>query len=177
MEKKVAEAAEAALQEMVPAAMLDSLYLSGAKAGWNAAQSDNPHERYAQLFKSREGYVADIKSARANLAGLTPAPNCGPVVGLDIEKIKALMDNGDFGAARVVALSTSSVRDRRLEIMLRKVLASINHPLPASDDEWRRGMRSLADEIRAAIGTTCNDPGSDCVAMAQQLETSGGSHV
>ena len=60
------EAATAPIRD----ALLDSQYLAGAKAGWNAAQEDDPEKAYAALVKSRDGYlkpIADLRRARAVL--------------------------------------------------------------------------------------------------------------
>lgn len=52
--------------------LLDSQYIAGAKAGWNASQSDDPNEAFAALVASRNGYLEPIthgRRARSLLGG------------------------------------------------------------------------------------------------------------
>lgn len=46
-------------------ALMDSLYLAGAKAGFNAAQADDQNAAMKSLHDSRQGYLAPIIAARA----------------------------------------------------------------------------------------------------------------
>lgn len=59
-------------EETIRDALLDSQYLAGVKAGWNAAQADDPEQAFAALLKSREGHMAGYKEARAALNAEKP---------------------------------------------------------------------------------------------------------
>lgn len=56
-------------------ALMDSQYIAGAKAGWNAAQADNPNEAYEKIIKSREGYLKPIRDRQK----LAATPHNEPV--------------------------------------------------------------------------------------------------
>ena len=45
---------------IVSDALQDSAYLAGAKAGWNAAQADDPNAAYARLTASRDEYLKPL---------------------------------------------------------------------------------------------------------------------
>lgn len=57
-----------AARETIRDALLDSHYLAGAKAGWNAALNDNPEAAFAALQRSRDGHLSGYKEAKATLA-------------------------------------------------------------------------------------------------------------
>jgi hypothetical protein len=46
-------------------ALMDAQYMAGAKAGWNASQSEDPEAAYAALGKSRDGYVKVLIETRS----------------------------------------------------------------------------------------------------------------
>lgn len=74
MAGKQPELAEA--QEIIRDALLDSNYLAGAKAGWNAAQADDPNAAYAVLVTSFQGHLAGYAQAKAIVsAAPPPAPD------------------------------------------------------------------------------------------------------
>lgn len=54
-------------EQTIRDALLDSQYLAGAKAGWNAAQSDDPEAAFVRLCASREGHLAGYREAKAAL--------------------------------------------------------------------------------------------------------------
>lgn len=58
----------ATLDKDVAEALQDSAYLAGAKAGWNAAQADNPNAAYERLVSSRAGHLKPLKDAKAGEA-------------------------------------------------------------------------------------------------------------
>jgi hypothetical protein len=70
MKTPTPEIAGAGAAETVRDALLDSQYLAGVTAGWNAAQADDPNAALASLQKSRAGHLAGYKEARAILAAL-----------------------------------------------------------------------------------------------------------
>jgi hypothetical protein len=41
-------------------ALMDSQYIAGARAGWNAAQRDNPNEAFARIERAYEGRLAAL---------------------------------------------------------------------------------------------------------------------
>lgn len=49
-------------------ALMDSQYMAGVTAGWNAAQADDPEAALASLRKSRQGHLAGYAEAKALLA-------------------------------------------------------------------------------------------------------------
>ena len=58
-EKHALISSSKAEQEMREA-LMDSQYLAGVTAGWNAAQSDDPNATKAALYQSRAGYLATL---------------------------------------------------------------------------------------------------------------------
>lgn len=44
------------------AALMDAQYVAGAKAGFNAAQADEPNEAIAKLIASRDGYLKVLRN-------------------------------------------------------------------------------------------------------------------
>ena len=48
------------------AALMDSQYVAGAKAGFNAAQMDDPSKALADLIASRDGYIKVLKETRSS---------------------------------------------------------------------------------------------------------------
>ena len=55
--------------QVIHDALMDSQYLAGINAGWNAAQSDDPESALAAARKSREGHLAGFKEAKNILSG------------------------------------------------------------------------------------------------------------
>ncbi|MDF0490035.1 hypothetical protein PX554_18015 [Sphingomonas sp. H39-1-10] len=73
-----ADAAMVEAQQTIHDALMDSQYLAGVGAGWNAAQADDPEVAFAALRKSREGHLAGYAEAKAILASRQPAGvRCG----------------------------------------------------------------------------------------------------
>jgi hypothetical protein len=62
-------------REAIRDALMDSQYMAGVTAGWNAAQSDDPETALASLRASRSGYLAGFKEAKAILAALREPSN------------------------------------------------------------------------------------------------------
>jgi len=57
------------LQRDLTEALMDSQYLAGVKAGWNAAHGADPEKELADLKRSREGHVAALRAALAQQRG------------------------------------------------------------------------------------------------------------
>lgn len=72
-------------QQTVHDALTESAYLAGARAGWNAAQSDDPNAAWLALQKSREGHLSGLVVARERIL----ASNLAPV---SPDKAKAAQD-------------------------------------------------------------------------------------
>jgi len=51
-------------------ALLDSQYLAGVTAGWNAAQADDPNAALAAIQRAYEGHLSGYKEAKAIRAAL-----------------------------------------------------------------------------------------------------------
>jgi len=56
-------------KETIRDALMDSQYMAGVTAGWNAANSADPEAALARLQTSRAGYLSGLKAAKAIIAG------------------------------------------------------------------------------------------------------------
>lgn len=54
-------------QKTVHDALCESSYLSGAKAGWNAAHMDDPITAMQKIENSREGYMTGMREATTRI--------------------------------------------------------------------------------------------------------------
>lgn len=61
--------------QIIHDALMDSQYLAGITAGWNAAQCTDPEAALAEVRKSREGHLSGFKDAKAAI--LSPVTNEG----------------------------------------------------------------------------------------------------
>lgn len=128
--------------ERVRDALLDSQYLAGVTAGWNAAQSDEPEAALARLQAARAGHLAGFKEAKATLAA---AP----------EAATPPMDRDAIAAdiARIAGCQVGSERTRKIvDYILAREAATPSAVLAKAIDErlWKvSGSKKPADLIAA----------------------------
>jgi hypothetical protein len=62
----------ASLRDDITEALMDSQYLAGVTAGWNAANSADPERELAAIRRGREGHLAALKAALTQDAPIIP---------------------------------------------------------------------------------------------------------
>lgn len=100
--------ADAMARQTIQDALCDSNYRAGVTAGWNAANSDDPEAKLAQLQASRSGHLAGFKDAKAILAALSPADGDA---GVEVEY--EVWQKDAFGDGDGMVAGSTSLADAR----------------------------------------------------------------